>query len=802
MGTSRAVILRVMVALCFTVKLPVALGAAGDLDPAFGNGGVVAGQGAFPNQSTSTTGLALQIDGSLIAVGSATDLPVGFNANKIALLRVASDGTIDTSFGTNGTVTTLVGDNASANAVALQADGSIVVAGGAQRPQSQGGAYEFIVARYAANGTLDTGFGTGGTTFGSGVVGVAYGVALQSDNKIVAVGQGPYNGTSYGWRLARYNPDGSLDTNFGSNGSVVSFPFSPSDFRADGVVVQPDTKIVVVGSIGGGYMGVARYNHDGTLDSTFGSGGTVIFGIQYDEAYAVALRSDGEILAAGGHNDTVLGLFHSGGAFDSTFGSGGQRRFLGGPAYGVALRADGKIVGAGASGAGGLAAFRLNADGSLDAGFGSNGRTQTNVSATARAIVLQSDQKIVVAGDGQAAGFYLARYLDGLCGNNVVEPGEQCDDGNTANGDCCSSTCQYDMNGAACPAGNPCSDGVCDGAGSCLHPPSSSSTPCPDDGNPCTDDHCDGAGSCLHPPSSSNTPCPDDGNPCTDDHCDGAGSCSHPDNTAPCDDNDVCTINDVCGGGTCQGTNSGACFGGDDTGCIPTTAADLKCSDGIVAGYAKLIVAVMKCHCKQATAAFDTANGKPTTFDEEACETGPSSPPGKSAVEKFDAALAKLGGGTAPVCSPGRVSAAMTERDALLTYLDGLDGNLFCDGPNPIDPGGDDGGAIPTSRDSLKCLCGVGKAAGKLAASALTCHQKLADADFKLQTHGDDEACEEHGPTGKAAHDLYTVAVGKLEAKIPAICPACMDGAAAETLATGVLSKLDGEVNGSAYPCP
>ena len=111
------------------------------------------------------------------------------------------------------------------------------------------------------------------------------------------------------------------------------------------------------------------------------------------------------------------------------------------------------------------------------------------------------------------------------CGDGILDPGEQCDDGNTQNGDCCSSTCHFEASGS----------------------------PCKDDGNECTEDVCNGAGACTHPFEPAGTACTDDGKLCTDDVCDGAGACSHPNNTVACDDGNACTMDDHCSDGVCVG---------------------------------------------------------------------------------------------------------------------------------------------------------------------------------------------------------------------------------------------------------
>jgi len=170
-----------------------------------------------------------------------------------------------------------------------------------------------------------------------------------------------------------------------------------------------------------------------------------------------------------------------------------------------------------------------------------------------------------------------------ICGNGFLDPGEQCDDGNTLDGDCCSSTCRFEPPGAPCASPTPCLTATaCDGAGVC-----GGGTPtlaaC-NDGNACTTaDTCAG-GVCVGGPALN---C-NDGNVCTDDACDPATGCLNTPNTAPCTDGNACTTADTCAGGVCVGGSAPNCSDGnvctDDacdpaTGCVntPNTAA---CTDG------------------------------------------------------------------------------------------------------------------------------------------------------------------------------------------------------------------------------
>jgi uncharacterized delta-60 repeat protein/uncharacterized repeat protein (TIGR01451 family) len=174
-------------------------------------------------------------------------------------IATAASGDLDPTFGTGGKVTTdFAGSNAGANGVALQADGKIVAAGFAD----SGSGSDFALARYNPDGSLDASFGTGGkvTTDFAGGSDSAFGVALQADGKIVAAGFAD-SGSRGDFALARYNPDGSLDASFGTGGKVTT-DFAGSGDEAFGVALQADGKIVAAGFAGSGSRGdfaLARY---------------------------------------------------------------------------------------------------------------------------------------------------------------------------------------------------------------------------------------------------------------------------------------------------------------------------------------------------------------------------------------------------------------------------------------------------------------------------------------------------------------------------------------------------------------
>jgi uncharacterized delta-60 repeat protein len=265
-------------------------------------------------------------------------------------------------------------------AVAIEPDGKIVVAGEA--------ASQFALARYNRDGSLDQNFGSGGNVLTDlGFGGFAWGLAIEPDGKIVAAGQGDSGQGSgperFDFALVRYNPDGSLDQGFGSGGKVLT-DFRASYDEALAVAIARDGEIVAAGSSHLGTSGdpdfaLARYNRDGSLDQNFGSGGKVLTDLALasdDEAWAVAIAPGGKIVAAG-----IGGLPFGTGDFD-------------------------------------FALARYTRDGSLDQTFGSGGKVLTDVGTGADYLfdaAITRRGKIVATGDASGTGgihdFALVRYL-------------------------------------------------------------------------------------------------------------------------------------------------------------------------------------------------------------------------------------------------------------------------------------------------------------------------------------------------------------------------------------------------------
>jgi len=404
-----------------------ALGAVGGLDPGFGSGGTVVTP--VGGSDDVVTAVALQPDGKIVAAGY---MRTGAENSDFALVRYDPGGTLDTGFGSGGKVTTSLGAGIDvAFAVAVQPDGKIVAAGYSHN----GSNFDFALARYNRNGSLDRSFDGDGkvTTPIRAGDDIAHALALQPDGKIVVAGDS-FSGSNDDFALARYNSDGSLDTGFHGTGKVTTAIGAGND-SASAVAVQSDGKIVVAGYTLSGSVpefALARYGPAGSLDRRFGVAGTVTTPIGHGaHAWALALQPDGKIVAAGDADngsdpDFALARYAVDGGLDATFDGDGTLTTPIGPgedrALAVAAQPDGKIVAAGRSVNGSnrdFALARYEGDGSLDASFDGDGIVTTAIGPgndDADAVVLQPDGKIVAGGDAQNASDYdfaLARYCGG-----------------------------------------------------------------------------------------------------------------------------------------------------------------------------------------------------------------------------------------------------------------------------------------------------------------------------------------------------------------------------------------------------
>jgi uncharacterized delta-60 repeat protein len=411
------------------VSQPAAIYKAGELDRSFGIGGKAIT--SISSGQDYIAGIKLQSDGKIVAAGysdNGTD-------NDFAVVRYNSDGSLDSSFGTGGKVTTAVGSGLDeANGVVLQSDGKIVVVGYSYNGTDN----DFAVVRYNSDGSLDSSFGTGGkvtTAVGSGSDQI-YGVALQSDGKIVVVGYS--NDGTDKFATVRYNTNGLLDSSFGIGGKVITDIGSLID-RIYAVTIQLDGKIVVAGITHNGTnydIAIARYDSDGSLDSTFGGNNgdddgtvTTAIGSGNDFTQGIVIQPNGKIVAVGfsyngSNNDFAIVRYDSNGLLDISFNSDGKATVAIGSgidrAHGVVIQSDGKIVAAGVGDNGSsndFAIARYNSDGSLDTSFGDSGTKLIDIDGSSSdwgsSLLIQSDGKIVMGGAmGVSAG--LIRFVNDI----------------------------------------------------------------------------------------------------------------------------------------------------------------------------------------------------------------------------------------------------------------------------------------------------------------------------------------------------------------------------------------------------
>jgi uncharacterized delta-60 repeat protein len=406
---------RVTLLACVVSSLSV-LGQAqaGALDPTFANHGIFTTN--FASCCGAVDAIALQSDGKILVGGQ-----VRLNSLVGAILRLNSNGSVDSTFGDAGMVTFSLGSiGASAGGLAVQTDGKILA--------SAVGTFvaRGDVRRFNPNGTVDTTFGTNGIASASGLVPTGP-LVLQSDGKVLVLGKEFGSGL-----MARFDSNGQLDSTFGSAGVAVLLT------AANQLALLSDGQILV----SSGQVGVTRYNANGSVDRNFGILGAAA---SVASASTLTVQTNGAMLAAGQSvtgvatptvytgNPTGFGIvrFNSNGSIDTTFGSHGgvitgfaQLNF--GGIFAIALQTNGDIVAAGQEGfqpsnqnqfTSSFALARYLSNGQLDNTFGTAGRVTTRFGSSNVAFVsgiaIQTDGKIVAAGTtGDAVGnFAVARYL-------------------------------------------------------------------------------------------------------------------------------------------------------------------------------------------------------------------------------------------------------------------------------------------------------------------------------------------------------------------------------------------------------
>ena len=333
----------------------------------------------------------------------------------------------DRTFGTGGKLVTPIGIKAVVRAIAVQPDGKIVAIG-QNAPPDEFTSTDFILARYNPDGTFDPTFGTGGIVI-TDVIGdfeYAMDVLIQkSDGKIIVVGYvRPASISVASFVVVRYNPNGTKDTTFGSNGRAIITTGQTNVSTAYKAAFQSDGKILVAGMTTSGKdsaLILARLHANGAADFTFGDVGKVIELVDFNtEAHSVIVQPDGKILVGGWASHdlpnnlpkrSIVVRYNVNGIRDTTFGDNGvvtvPLSTLSNGVNDLILQPDGKIVGAGfATPSGGngktdFAAFRMLPNGLPDPGFGNNGNvviSMGDLDDTAGSLVMQADGKIVLTG--------------------------------------------------------------------------------------------------------------------------------------------------------------------------------------------------------------------------------------------------------------------------------------------------------------------------------------------------------------------------------------------------------------------
>jgi len=416
----KAVLLSMVLSL---LAFTIALAASGDLDTTFdGDGRVTTG---FPgsNDSDSAYDIAIQADGKIVVAGSRHD--VSTDNSDFAVLRYNPNGTLDTTFSGDGKLTTNFGGNDEAWGVAVQSDGKIVAGG--SKCNNAFTICDVALARYNSNGTLDTTFSSDGKVLnnsGGGLNG-ANSLAMQPDGKIVMAGF-RHNGTDIDLAVYRFKTNGILDTTFSGDGVVVGNFGVGNAFGLD-LEIQSNGKIVVAGHDDNNFI-VARLNSNGTGDTTFSGDGLQItnFGAD-DRAFGLTVQPDNKIVVVGGKCSpscsVAIARYTTNGSLDTTFNGTGRRVFSFVPGQqslgqDVVVMSNGKIVVAGfATGASpdfGIA--RLLPSGAFDTSFSGDGKLNIDFGEDDSAYGLATqpaDGKYVLAGPASVSLFDigLARVL-------------------------------------------------------------------------------------------------------------------------------------------------------------------------------------------------------------------------------------------------------------------------------------------------------------------------------------------------------------------------------------------------------
>jgi uncharacterized delta-60 repeat protein len=314
-----------------------AVGPSGQLDPSFGSGGIASTD--FFQSSDLINAIVVQGDGKIVAAGEVYRPVDGGGAYQVAVARYDMHGTLDTAFGMSGKYVVDSPLYGAASAVALQSTGSIVVGGHSNQSMDGGRQVGGFLTRLSTDGALDASFaGTGTASWyfdGAGDATVAA-IAVAADDSIVVAGDFDKNTTSpfdYDIFLARFNADGTPATGFGTGG-IVKMDLGTSYDVLSGIAIRDDGRILVGGQTSNSTV-LLQFSAQGAADSTFGTSGRVDFpatgrtdvsGFRLDPASGVAYLAGDTVVAEEGGSAFVAMVqrFTQQGAVDTSFGAYGM----------------------------------------------------------------------------------------------------------------------------------------------------------------------------------------------------------------------------------------------------------------------------------------------------------------------------------------------------------------------------------------------------------------------------------------------------------------------------------------------
>ena len=397
---------------------------SGKFDLSFGDKGVRVTDAGSETDVLSS--VAIQTNGKIVAGGQTSRGGI----NQFAMIRYDKDGTIDSSYGSQGLVITNFGGACNINSIALQTDNKVVAAG----TFNNGSTTDFAIARYLKNGALDTTFNENGeVTSNFGNSDNAISVAIDTTGKIIVGGYYTDPSDNSHFEIARYTANGSLDPSFNGSG-VTGTTFGSNREYLSAIALQSNGEIIAGGNVFGAQssyseLAFARFNVDGSIDNSFGTSGQTLDPMgsnDYDYLYFLTIAPNGQIFSGGYTLSNNLGSFslvilNPSGSLDSSFAADGNLLFYY-PGNDIGyltpmVQNNGKIVVNGTTTEPSIPNFlaRFNSDGSSDHTYGNNGMATTNGSAA----VMQTDQKVVESNSGTVdstgdVGIVMSRYnLDG-----------------------------------------------------------------------------------------------------------------------------------------------------------------------------------------------------------------------------------------------------------------------------------------------------------------------------------------------------------------------------------------------------